>query len=126
VGVGLPYRDFYYSIVFESLRHLNELSSPETISIGCLTGSAYHHYDITICIIEALSHFLSIDSNQVTHVTLVGYEECEVENAVARIESHPQAIHRDLRTNVTAARDSISHLELVDWDRHREAYVISD
>lgn len=113
----LPNRDFFYSNIFESLRHLNKLCSPTRVSIGCLSGSTYHHPDITTCIINAIADFTETDQHRLSHVSFVGYDRDEVMRSIKIIGLEEGNVHREVQTSVSLLADQVELVELIDWDR---------
>jgi hypothetical protein len=116
---GSPYRDFFYAVIFESLRRLNVLFSPKHVAIGDLIGYVDNHKNIYTSVINAIVDFLMTDKNELNHVSFVGHHHSAISKAIDTIASEPRVLHRTVEVQISTSHP-IELLELIGWTSSTE------
>ncbi len=97
---GKPYRDFYYSTVYEALGLLVGFGCTD-IAIAGLTGYERDkgHIDLGNCVAEAVAHF-AMENSSLHSVLSVGYGGPNLSNGIQFFNEHPEKIgrHRDIQS----------------------------
>ncbi len=64
IAGGIPYRDFYYNVSYESIAYAAGVLGAKKIAMSHLSASGEFHQDIATCTAEALAHYCDKPGNK--------------------------------------------------------------
>ncbi len=117
---GLPYRDFYYNVAYESIRFAGQLWKATRIALTHLSASGRFNETIATCCIEALGHYSDGIPRGQRSIQLFDFTVCcitreHLSNVPKRLQHEGRhSVHRDIGIESQELGDGVTRVFL-DW-----------